>query len=272
MTAHFTPASFLTWANLNAQGGLDCLSVGLQALVDVTMSAQPIPAPFQAGNRIIFRLTAPDAYRIPFTFVEALNQGNLADRSGRVFAAAAQEGQLYEVIASDDDPLDERIIGAGLFQETFRSKDGTHHQEELGALMVHPGARGYGIMTLLVKLMMVHRFMVVLPARGEPGSEDNLAHVLDGNPGPIHGLTAAGFVPDGEVHVHAGELDATLSHMMQPGEDFVRAHAYRFDPTALDALCTELSTFQREGRRLGNTRTAMTLPVDFSSLLPRTRG
>lgn len=218
------------------------------------------PSILHDGDHMAYRLTAPDGYRIPFTFVEALNEGTLFDRSGRVFASAAQNGSLYEVVVGED----ERIVGTGMFQETFRDAAGNHHEEELGGLMVHPGARGFGVMGLLVKLMMVHRFAVVLPRAAD---EDDIAHVVDGNRGPIRGLVAAGFEPVGEVRMHAGELDGAMGHMMQSGEDFVRLHAYRFDPAAIDCLIRELQDFRRDGALLRRDDLGVRLTVDFSGIL-----
>lgn len=94
------------------------------------MSIQAPPL-FKAGDRILYRLTAPDAFRIPYTLVEALNQGNLFDRGGKVFAEAAGDRRLYEVMIAAETPEDERIIGTGMFQETFRDRDGIHHRNEL---------------------------------------------------------------------------------------------------------------------------------------------
>jgi hypothetical protein len=218
------------------------------------------PTILHDGDRVVFRLTAPDGYRVPFTFVEALNEGTLVDRSGRVFESAAQQNSLYEVVVGPD----ERIVGTGMFQETFRDAAGGHHEEELGGLMVHPGARGFGIMGLLVKLMMIHRFAVLLPREAD---EDDIAHVVDGNRGPIDGLVAAGFVPIGEMQMHAGEFDGALGHMMQPGENFVRLHAYRFDPAAIDCLIRELQDFKRNGGMLVRSDLGVRLPVDFSRLV-----
>ncbi|MGB5735691.1 MAG: hypothetical protein WBM40_14750 [Thiohalocapsa sp.] len=48
------------------------------------------PSVLRDRDRVTFRLTPPDGYRVPFTFVEALNEGTLFDRSGRVFETAAR--------------------------------------------------------------------------------------------------------------------------------------------------------------------------------------
>ena len=103
------------------------------------------------------------------------------DRSARTFEEAARTQRLYDVVVGKD----QRIIGAGMLQDTFKEADGNHREEELGALMVHPAARGIGIVSLMIKLMLVHRYAVL---RTSDSEEDYIAHVVDGNRGPIHAL------------------------------------------------------------------------------------
>ena len=89
--------------------------------------------------------------------VEALNKGTLFDRSSRVFEEAARTQRLYDVLVGED----QRIISAGMLQDTLKEADGPHPEEELGALMVHPAARAIGIVGLMIKLMLVHRYAVL---------------------------------------------------------------------------------------------------------------
>ena len=218
------------------------------------------PSLFRSNDAVEIRLTAPDGYRIPFTFVEALNEGVLFDRSARVFAEAARKQGLYEVVVGDD----ERIIGTAMFQDTFTDADGDHHEEELGGLMVHPGTRGFGVMTVLLKVMMVHRYAIMIP---HDTLEEDIAHVVDGNQGPVHGLVAAGFEPIGEVKLHPGEFDGAMGHMMFPGEDFVRFHAYRFNGAAIGRLIHDLWNLCDQGGRLRGKDTSVNVGVDFSSIV-----
>jgi len=168
------------------------------------------PALFTDADTLTFRQTPAAEYRIPYTFVEALNEGTLFDRSARVFEEAARTQRLYDVVVGED----QRIIGAGMLQDTFREADGRHREEELGALMVHPAARGIGIVGLMIKLMLVHRYAVL---RTGGTQEDYIAHVVDGNRGPIHALLAAGFEDLGPMKLHPGEFDGHIEHMMAPG-------------------------------------------------------
>lgn len=222
------------------------------------------PGLFHDQDRVVFRLTSPADFRVPFTFVEALNPGTLFDRSGRVFLDAARHARLYEVVVGRD----ARLIGTGMFQDTFRDADGRVHEEEIGGLIVHPAARGFGIMTLLVKVMLVHRFAVV---SGRGLQESYIAHVVDGNAGPIHGLLDAGFESVGPVRMHPGEFDGAMEHMIAPGENFVRFHAYRFDGTAIQRLIRELRTLRCERRGLVPGDAGLRLVVDFSPILTAAR-
>src|SRR5829696_4560954 len=94
---------------------------------------------------LTFRQTPTSEFR------QALNEGTLFDRSARVFEEAARTQRLYDVVVGED----QRIIGARMLQDTFKEADGLHREEELGALMVHPAARGIGIVSLMTKLMLV---------------------------------------------------------------------------------------------------------------------
>ena len=118
------------------------------------------PSLFIDSDVLTFRQTPASEYRVPYTFVESLNEGTLFDRSARTFEEAARTQRLYDVVVGED----QRIIGAGMLQDTFKEADGIHREEELGALMVHPAARGIGIVGLMIKLMLVHRYAVLAPA------------------------------------------------------------------------------------------------------------
>jgi hypothetical protein len=103
------------------------------------------PSLFTDSDVLTFRETPVSDYRIPYTFVESLNEGTLFDRSARTFEEAARTQRLYDVIVGEH----QRIIGAGMLQDSFKEADGHHREEELGALMVHPAARGIGIVGLM---------------------------------------------------------------------------------------------------------------------------
>jgi GNAT superfamily N-acetyltransferase len=218
------------------------------------------PSLFNDSDMLTFRQTPASEYRIPYTFVESLNEGTLFDRSARVFEEAARTQRLYDVVIGED----QRIIGAGMLQDTFKEADGHHREEELGALMVHPAARGIGIVGLMIKLMLVHRYAVLRTSGTE---EDYIAHVVDGNRGPIHALLAAGFEDLGPMKLHPGEFDGHIEHMMAPGENYVPMHAYRFNRDAIDNLIHDLWTFWHGGRKLSRTDRNLRVKVDFSDLV-----
>ena len=85
------------------------------------------PSLFTDSDMLTFRQTPTSEFRIAYTFVEALNDGTLFDRSARTFEEAARTQRLYDVVVGDD----QRIIGAGMLQDTFKEADGHHREEEL---------------------------------------------------------------------------------------------------------------------------------------------
>src|SRR5918998_5433661 len=86
------------------------------------------PSLFNDSDMLTFRQTPASEYRIPYTFVESLNEGTLFDRSARPFEEAARTRRLYDVVVGED----QRIIGAGMLQDTLKEADGHHREEELG--------------------------------------------------------------------------------------------------------------------------------------------
>jgi GNAT superfamily N-acetyltransferase len=218
------------------------------------------PPLFNDSDTLSFRQTPVPEYRIPYTFVESLNEGTLFDRSARTFEVAARTQRLYDVVVGED----QRIIGAGMLQDTLTEADGHHREEELGALMVHPAARGIGIVGLMIKLILVHRYAVL---RTSETQEDYIAHVVDGNRGPIHALLAAGFEDLGPMRLHPGEFDGHIEHMMAPGENYVPMHAYRFNRNVIDNLIHELWTFWHGERELIRPDRSLRVKVDFSGLV-----
>ena len=218
------------------------------------------PPLFSNSDTLTFRQTPASEYRIAYTFVESLNEGTLFDRSARTFEEAARTQRLYDVVVGED----QRIIGAGMLQDTLKEADGQQRQEELGALMVHPAARGIGIVGLMIKLILVHRYAVL---RTSDTEESYIAHVVDGNRGPIHPLLAAGFEDLGPMKLHPGEFDGHVEHMMAPGENYVPMHAYRFNRHTLDNLIDDLWAFWHEERELSLADRNLRVKVDFSGMV-----
>jgi GNAT superfamily N-acetyltransferase len=218
------------------------------------------PPLFTDSDILTFRQTPVSEYRIPYTFVESLNEGTLFDRSARTFEEAARSQRLYDVVVGED----QRVIGAGMLQDTLKEADGHRREEELGALMVHPAARGIGISGLMIKLVLVHRYDVL---RTSDSEEDYVAHVVDGNLGPIHALLAAGFEDLGPMKLHPGEFDGHIEHMMAPGENYVPMHAYRFNRDAIDNLIRDLWTFWHGGREFSRPDRNLRVKVDFSGMV-----
>jgi hypothetical protein len=119
-------------------------------------------------DRVEIRLTREAEYRLPFTFIEALNDGTLFDRPAHLFCDAARKHRLFHVVNRTTD----NILGTGVLQLASGGGKSTA-QAEVGSLMVHPAARGFGIASLLVKVMMV--YAVKESGRDAP-DEQYLAH------------------------------------------------------------------------------------------------
>ena len=221
------------------------------------------PPMIRDQDRVEIRLTREAEYRLPFTFIEALNEGTLFDRPAHVFRDAARQHRLFHVV----NRTTENILGTGVVQLTSGGNK-SPTQAEVGGLMVHPAARGFGIASLLVKVMMV--YAIKESGRDAP-DEQYLAHVVDGNGGPLHALLEAGFRPAGHVDIHRGDIDAVIDHMLKDGESQVRLQAFVFDRQAVGKLVLSLWTFVREHRSLitrsdgaGDIR----VTVDFSHVIP----
>jgi len=195
------------------------------------------PAVIRDQDRIDVRLTSEAEYRIPFTFIEALNEGTLFDRPAHAFLDAARKRRLFHVLNRTTD----NIIGTGIIQASGDEKSAK--EAEVGGLMFHPAARGFGLCSLLVKIMMV--YAIKESGRDWPG-EEYLAHVVDGNGLPLHSLLEAGF---------------------RPIEGFV------FDREAIGKLVLSLWKFVNEDHGVitrsdpgGDIR----MTVDFSNVIPPT--
>ena len=63
------------------------------------------PAVVRDQDRIDVRLTGEAEYLIPFTFIEALNEGTLFDRPAHAFLDAARERRLFNVLNRTIDTL-----------------------------------------------------------------------------------------------------------------------------------------------------------------------
>lgn len=220
------------------------------------------PAMIRDGDRVDIRLTKEADYRIPFTFIEALNEGTLFDRPAHVFRDAAREHRLFHVLNRET----ENILGTGVIQ-LASDRRGSPVQAEVGGLMVHPAARGFGIASLLLKVMMV---CAINRRRSGTSQDQFLAHVVDGNNGPLHALLESGFKPMGHVEIQKGEIDAAFEHMLKAGESSVRMQAFTFDRQALGSLVLSLWKLVREDRGVitrSNGTGTVRVEVDFSYVI-----
>ena len=84
------------------------------------------PAVIRDQDKIDVRLTAEAEYLIPFTFIEALNEGTLFDRPAHAFLEAARERRLFHVLNRTTD----NILGTGIIQASGDEK--SSKQAEVG--------------------------------------------------------------------------------------------------------------------------------------------
>ena len=219
------------------------------------------PPVIRDGDAIEFGITPENEFRIPYTFAEALNEGTLADRQPGSFKRAAQEQRLFQVVNA----ANENMIATAMIQDYARGADGSHHEGQFGALIVHPAARGFGIASLLIKIVMVHEFGA---NRYDAGEEEYVAHVMDGNKGPIHALVHAGFRPEGYLHIHLDDFSGAMGHMVEEGDTDIVMHRYVFDPAAIDNLIYDLWKFQTEdGGIIENHHDGARVRADFADAI-----
>src|SRR4029453_8420015 len=135
---------------------------------------------------------------------------------------------------------------------------------------VPPAARGFGLCSLLVKIMMV--YAIKESGRDSPG-EEYLAHVVDGNGAPLHALIEAGFRPIGSVDVHRGDIDAVIDHMIKGGESVVHMGGFVFHRDPIGKLFLSFWKLFNEDHG-GISRSApagdIRMTVDFSDVIPLT--
>jgi acetyltransferase (GNAT) family protein len=213
-------------------------------------------------DRIDVRLTGETEYLIPFTFIEALNEGTLFDRPAHAFLEAARERRLFHVLNRTTD----NIIGTGIIQGSGDER--STKKAEVGGLMFHPAARGFGLCSLLVKIMMV--YAIKESGRDSP-DEEYVAHVIDGNDLPLHSLLEAGFRPIGPVDVHRGDIDAVIDYMIKGGESVVHMHGFLFDRQVIGKLVSCLWKFVNQDHGVitrSDPAGDIRLTVDFSQVIP----
>src|SRR3977135_3186627 len=95
------------------------------------------PSIIRDQDRVEIRLTEEAEYRLPFTFIEALNEGKLFDRPAHVFRDAARPHGRFHIATLTT----ENILATGVVQ-LASGGDKSPTQGEVGGLMVHPAARG----------------------------------------------------------------------------------------------------------------------------------
>jgi hypothetical protein len=197
------------------------------------------PPMIRDQDTIELRLTEPSESRLLFVFCKTLAEATMAERVPRVYEEAARDRRLLHVINRST----ECILATAMVQP---SSDGKRPlKAEVGGLAVHPGARGFGIASYLLKVMMV--YAIKESGRDEP-DEEYIGQVLEGNVASIQAVLGAGFRPTGIVEIHRDDIDARIDHLIPAGGASVRLEGFAFDRAALDGLILELWTFVRDQR------------------------
>src|SRR5437763_16519294 len=98
----------------------------------------PRPPVIRDQDRIDVRLTGEAEYLIPFTFIEALNEGTLFDRPAHAFLEAAREHRLFHVL----NRMTDNIIGTRTIQGS--GDESSAKRAEHGGLMFRTAARASG--------------------------------------------------------------------------------------------------------------------------------
>jgi hypothetical protein len=211
------------------------------------------PPVIHDGDVIEMTRTLPAEARLVNQLIRDLNEPNLLARAPSYFDAAAADERLIHarIVASD------HVVGAVSFVPD--PKPGGAVEYELTGLAIHPGCRGFNLANVLAKAAMVYHL-------GQTADEDreHIAHVLDGNLGPIKALTHVGFQLRENIELPRGALGGALDHTILPGEDRIRGSTYGFDSGVLDRLIEDLLGFIENGGTLQH-RDGKTIKVEFNS-------
>lgn len=222
--------------------------------------AESAPSHLRDGDILYFRMTEADDSRAVFTFVDTLNQGTLFDRPPSVFRNAAKRHRLFELQnASHNDAL----LGTLIIQDNHVDEPNRQRESELGGLVVHPGARGLRLGSLLTRIGLLHD---LVRSKANNWQSTYQAHFTEGNTNPESSFRKCGFVPAGDTVVHRGEIDASLEHMIEDGSDGVIMRRVVFDPDNLPHLTAWFAELKNNGFWFGNSDTVQTR-LDLTEIL-----
>ena len=222
--------------------------------------AEHTPSHLRDGDVLYFRMTEAEDSRAVFTFVETLNEGTLFDRPPSVFRNAAKEHRLFELQnASHNDSL----LGTLIIQDNEVDAPNRQRESELGGLVVHPGARGLRLGSLLTRIALLHD---LVRSKSDDWNSAYQAHFTEGNTSPEASFRKCGFVSAGDTVVHRGEIDASLEHMLEDGSDGVTMKRVVFDPDRLPDLIAWFCDLRDNGFWFGNSDTVQTR-LDLTSII-----
>ncbi len=211
------------------------------------------------GDTLRLNVTKADDSRAVFTFVDTLNQGTLFDRPPSVFRNAAKEHRLFEL---QNASYNDALLGTLIIQDNHVDAVNQRRESELGGLVVHPGARGFRLGSLLTRLGLLHD---LVRSKSEDWDSSYQAHFVQGNTDPEASFRKCGFVPVGDTVVHRGEIDASLEYMLQDGADGVTMKRVVFKDDHLPDLIDWYRHLQDNDHWFDNSETVRTR-LDLSAI------
>jgi hypothetical protein len=222
--------------------------------------AEQVPTHIRDGDRLSFRMTEATDTRAVYTFVDTLNQGTLFDRPPAVFRNAALQHRLFEL---QNNSRGDTLLGTIIIQDNAVDKNTRRRESELGGLVVHPGARGQRLASLLTRVSLLHD---LIRAKSSGWDCEYQAHLAKGNTGPELALKECGFIPAGNTVVYRGEVDASLEHMLEDGADGVLMKRVVYDKSKTKDLVSWFQHMQHNDFTVRNSDAIQTR-LDLSEML-----
>jgi Acetyltransferase (GNAT) family len=189
------------------------------------------PPVVNSGDVIEIVRTPPAAVRIVNQFVCDLNEPGLLQRTPKYFTQAAADKNLIHA----EIKRTWHVVACVSF---IPGRHETNTTYELTGLVVHPDVRGFTLASILIKASMIYHLGQVADH-----NDEYIAHVLDGNEGPIAALTEVGFRFERKIELPRGVLGGALDHTITSDGNKIRGSEYRFDRAILNRLNDDMLAF-----------------------------
>jgi len=197
--------------------------------------------------------TPPAAVRTVNQFVCDLNEPGLLRRTPEYFMQAAADKNLIHA----EIKRTWHIVACVSF---IPERHETKTNYELTGLVVHPDVRGFKLPSILIKASLIYHLGQVADH-----NDGYIAHVLDGNEGPIGALTEVGFRFERKIELPRGAFGGALDHTITSDDNKIRGSTYRFDRAVLNRLNDDMLAFL-EGQSI-LTRDEISIGVQIDSSL-----